>query len=184
MISEQKQIRTLLEMRIQQFKEWADTNPEIEKGLTIRKFPCNAELIDFQIAESGQQPAAKAIIKISFSNQHQLWSAEMQLSIFTRTIRKPGYEDLKPGIYFHTLSAKGSRPELIKPYKVILDSKGAYQPADFHSWYRYWVQRILKEPTIKTLFAHKKLVLEYDDEEEIAHYFILPAQVHEAHYIA
>ena len=42
MISEQKQIRTVLEERIKQFKAWSDTDPKATGQLTVRKFPCKA----------------------------------------------------------------------------------------------------------------------------------------------
>ena len=165
MISEQKQIRTLLEERIRQFKAWSDTKPKADGQLTVRKFPCKAELLEFRLSKE-QQPAAQAKIKIIFSNQRQLWSARMQLSIFTRTVRKPGYEDLKPGIYFHTYPEEGQKPELIKSYKIIMNSSGAYEPPDFNEWYRYWLQRMLKDPAIKTLFAYKELVSDNEEEAE------------------
>ncbi len=164
MISEQKQIRTLLEERIRQFKAWADTSPGPTGRLTVRKFPCKVELLSFTTTKE-QQPKAQAKLRIILSNQRQLWAAEMTLSIFTRTIRKAGYEDLKPGIYFHTLPPSG-KPELIKSFKIIMNSKGAYEPADFNEWYQYWLQRILKDPCIKILFAHKKLVSENETDAE------------------
>lgn len=164
MISEQKRIRTLLEERIRQFKAWSDCNPKAESQLTIRKFPCKAELIDFRISK--QQPLGQAKIKVIFSNKRQVWFVELQLSIFTRTIRKTGYEDIKPGIYFHTTPNKNQKPELIKSYKIIMKSVGAYTPADFNEWYRYWLQRIFKDPTIKILFAKKILISDKEEDAE------------------
>ncbi|MDD7805471.1 MAG: hypothetical protein PUP46_07915 [Endozoicomonas sp. (ex Botrylloides leachii)] len=165
MISEQKQIRTLLEERIRQFKAWSDSKPKADGQLTVRKYPCKAELLEFRLSKE-QQPMAQAKIKITFSNQRQLWAAAMQLSIFTRTVRKPGYEDLKPGIYFHTDPGSGKKPELIKSYKIIINANGAYEPADFNEWYRYWLQRMLKDSAVKTLFAHKELVSDNEIEAE------------------
>ena len=167
MISNQKQIRAVLEERIKQFKAWSLSKPKAVGKLYIRKFPCKAELLEFRIAKHHQQPAAQAKIKVIFSNLRQLWSADMTLSIFTRTVRKPGFEDLKPGVYFHTTPSEGNNPELIKAYKIIMNSMGAYEPADFNQWYEYWLQRLLKDPAIKTLFAHKQLFSDIESDAEL-----------------
>ncbi|MDP0562484.1 MAG: hypothetical protein QS721_09250 [Candidatus Endonucleobacter sp. (ex Gigantidas childressi)] len=166
MISEKKQVRTVLEERIKQFKAWSDSKPKAIEGLCIRKFPCKVELLSF-VASNKRQPAAQAQLKVIFVNQRQLWSAEMTLSIFTRTVRKPGYEDLKSGIYFHASTNAGEKPILLNSYKIIMDLKGAYEPADFNQWYFYWLQRMLKSPEIKGLFAHKQLFSDSDIETQM-----------------
>ncbi|WP_263080545.1 hypothetical protein [Endozoicomonas sp. Mp262] len=165
MISEQKQIRTLLEERILQFKAWSDTSPKATGNLTVRKFPCQVELLDFRTSKE-RQPSGQAKLRVILSNKRQLWSAEMTMSFFTRTVRKPGYEDLKPGIYFHTFPPSG-KPELIKSFKIIMNTPGAYEPADFNEWFHYWIQRVLKDPCIKSLFANKQLISENEIDAEL-----------------
>lgn len=164
MISEQKQIRTLLEERILQFQAWSDSSPRATGNLAIRKYPCRVELLDFRIAKNAQ-PRGQAKLKVVFSNQRQIWSTTMTMSLFTRTVRKVGYEDLKPGIYFHAFAKQG-KPELIKSFKIIMTSAGAYEPADFNQWLYYWLQRVLKDPSIKILFAHKQLLSENELDAE------------------
>ncbi|MDP0590217.1 MAG: hypothetical protein QS748_13925 [Candidatus Endonucleobacter bathymodioli] len=166
MISEKKQVRTVLEERIKQFKAWSERKPAAVEGLCIRKFPCKVELLSFVVSD-GRQPAAQAKLKVIFVNQRQLWSADMTLSIFTRTVRKPGYEDLKSGIYFHAPADSGEKPTLLNSYKIIMDLKGAYEPADFNEWYFYWLQRMLKSPEIKGLFAHKQLFSDNEIEAQL-----------------
>ncbi|WP_330926467.1 hypothetical protein [Candidatus Sororendozoicomonas aggregata] len=168
MMSEQQQVRRVLEERIKQFKAWSDTKPKATGRLMIRKFPCKVDLLEYRTTDENKQPSAQALLRVTFSNQRQIWSADMTLSFFTRTVRKAGYEDLKPGLYFHTKPESGEKPELIKSFKVIMRHRGAYEPADFNEWYAYWVQRVLKDAAIKCLFAHKTLVS--DNETEVASY--------------
>ena len=48
-----------------------------------------------------------------------------------------------------------------------MNSRGAYEPADFNEWYVYWLQRVLKDAAIKALFANKQLVSDNEDDAEL-----------------
>ncbi|WP_422136781.1 hypothetical protein [Endozoicomonas sp. ALD040] len=140
-------------------KSWFESGTQPIEGLNVRKMPARAEPLEY-IASAGKTKN-KARFKLIVSKNFKLWSMDLEMSFFCQPwLSNDGIAN-PPGLLFSVIDDEGT----IHPIEY-LPTVFDYEEEDMNApqWFSFWIQKILKRPSIKIVFAYKQLIFsELDD---------------------
>ncbi|WP_257280911.1 hypothetical protein [Endozoicomonas sp. ISHI1] len=138
---------------------WYESGTQPIEGLNVRKMPARAEPLEY-IPSQGKAKN-KARFKLIVSKSFKLWSIDLEMSFFCQPwLSNDGIAN-PPGLLFSVIDDENrAHPIEYLPMVFDCDEEGM----NAQQWFSFWIQKILKRPSIKIVFAYKQLISsELDD---------------------
>lgn len=88
------------------------------------------------------------------------------MAMHSKGMHLPNGDEFRAGVHFFVKTENGQYQRL-RDFRVILDTPGGENASEIEEWVEYWIQRGLKDPSVKHVFSYKILVAENLDE--VAH---------------
>lgn len=153
-------ISTLLKHKAVDVKAWFESGPNEFEDLIVRKCPATAETAEFIVAEKEREPD-RARFDLTVQYGEKRWIVRLEMAFYS--LRWVSEDSINmPGLMFSALGSD-NLPTRIAYYNL------KYTPSldalDPETWCKGWLQKILKHPEIKHLFAHKVEVPAEEYEE-------------------
>ena len=152
-------ISTLLKHKAVDVKAWFDTHPGDIDNLVVRKNSASAQISAFIPSGQDREPdSARFELLVQYGEKR--WAVKLEMAFYSTRWVSEGSINL-PGLMFNALDSND------KPTKIAyftLKYTPTLDAMDAETWCRAWVQKVLKHPEIKHLFAHK-VPLEAVEEE-------------------
>ncbi|WP_062265147.1 hypothetical protein [Endozoicomonas arenosclerae] len=140
-------------------KSWYESDIQPIEGLNVRKMPARAEPLNF-IPSSGKAKN-KARFELIVSKNFKLWSINLEMSFFCQPwLSNDGIAN-PPGLLFSVIDDE-EKAHPVEYLPVVFDHEEDEMNAP--QWFSFWIQKMLKRPSIKIVFAYKQLISsELDD---------------------
>ncbi|AMO58369.1 hypothetical protein GZ77_21855 [Endozoicomonas montiporae] len=153
-------ISTLLKHKAVDVKAWFESGTAEMDDLIVRKRPVHAEITEFIAAEKEREPD-RVRFDLTVQYGEKRWIVRLEMAFYS--LRWVSEDSIKmPGLMFNALAQDGM-PTRIAYYNLkYTQSLDAMDP---QTWCKGWIQKILKHPDIKHLFAHKVEVPAEEYEE-------------------
>ena len=153
-------ISTLIKHKAVDVKAWFESGTSDIDDLIVRKRPAHAEITEFIVAEKERDPD-RVRFDLTVQYGEKRWVVRLEMAF--HSLRWVSEDSIKiPGLMFSALAPDGM-PTPIAYYNLKYTS--VLDAMDPETWCKGWIQKILKHPDIKHLFAHKIEVPEKEYEE-------------------
>ena len=152
-------INTLLKHKAVDIKKWFKSGTQEMPGLFVRKCPASAKTTEFISATKEREPD-RARFELTMQYGEHFWAVTLEMAI--HSVRWVSGENINfPGLMFNVINSEG-KPVPIDYYTLkYTPALDALQP---EVWCQGWLQKILKNPNIKVIFAHKTALVVEEDE--------------------
>ena len=153
-------ISTLLRHKAVDVKKWFESGPQKIPDLLVRKCPASAETIEFIPSSKEREPDC-ARFELTMQSGERFWIVTLEMAF--HSMRWVSGETINfPGLMFNVIDQKGNRVPIDYYTLKYTPALKALQP---EVWCQAWLQKILKKPVIKIIFAHK-IAMEVEVEED------------------
>ncbi|WP_252177260.1 hypothetical protein [Endozoicomonas sp. 4G] len=140
-------------------QSWFKSGTQPIEGLNVRKMPARVEPLEY--IPSREKAKNKARFKLIVSKNFKLWSINLEMSFFCQPwLSNDGIAN-PPGLLFSVIDDEDTAHPI-----EYLPTVFEYEEEDMSApqWFSFWIQKILKRPSIKIVFAYKQLISsELDD---------------------
>ena len=151
----------LISIRSNQLGKWAAGQSNAIKGLELRKFVCQAD--HFKTSKDNLTAAVCLHFDLMIPHKYQVWSAPMMMAVHSSGMHLPNGEEFRSGVHFFVKTLTGQYQKL-RDFRVFVGAPGGELDTQTDTWVAYWIQRCLKDSSVKKIFACKKLISEDMDE--------------------
>ncbi|KEQ14070.1 hypothetical protein [Endozoicomonas numazuensis] len=142
-----------LNQKAADIKSWYESGTQPIEGLNVRKMPARVEPLDF-IPKQGKNKN-KARFKLIVSKNFKLWSMDLEISFFCQPwLSNDGIAN-PPGLLFSVIDDE-EKVHAIEYLPIVFNYEE--DAMDAQQWFSFWVQKFLKRPSIKIVFAYKQLL--------------------------
>ena len=152
-------ISTLLKHKAVDVKKWFESGPQEMPDLIVRKCPASAVSTEFIPATKERDPDC-ARFDLTIQYGERFWSVTLEMAF--HSMRWVSGDTINfPGLMFSVIDSEGKRVKI--DYYTLKYTPGldALEP---EIWCKGWLQKILKNPTVKIIFAHKTALAVEEDE--------------------
>lgn len=152
-------ISTLLKHKAIDVKKWIGPGSQEIPDLLVRKCPASAEINDFIPASKEREPDCVRF-ELTIQYGERFWVVTMEMAF--HSMRWVSGETINfPGLMFNVIDQDGNRVPVDYYTLKYTPALEALQP---EVWCQAWLQKILKNPAIKIIFAHKTAIKVEEDE--------------------
>lgn len=152
-------ISTLLKYKAVDVKQWIESGPQGMPDLQVRKCPASAETIEFIPSSKEREPDC-ARFELTVQYRERFWAVTLEMAF--HSMRWVSGDSIKfPGLMFNVIDQEGKRIPIEYYTLKYTPALEALQP---ETWCQAWLQKILKNPAIRIIFAHKTAIRTEEDE--------------------
>ena len=148
-----------LNQKVVDVKSWYDSGLQPIEGLNVRKMPARVEPIEFIKAEGKSKNTA--CFRLIVSKNYKLWSIDLEMRFFCASwLSNDGIAN-PPGLMFSVIDDENNHHPI--EYLPTVYTSEEYS-MNAPQWVSLWIQRLLKRPSVKIVFAYRQLIAsEMDD---------------------
>lgn len=143
-----------------EIKTWFDSGPQTIEGLIVRKMPSRLESVTFTKAKDKAKDTAR--FQLILHKKYQEWAIDLEMKFYYQPWLNNEGLTRPSGIMFCVVNSEEGKSLAIDYLPIDFspeqDSLNAPQLSLF------WVQKLLKRPSVKYIFAHKRLIATDLDE--------------------